>query len=88
MNLIYQCIIDLNEIDEKLSSFNCYFLFENTEIFTNENKLILKMQTEFDDKKAMDIMIDASAKNRPKLIAILDIISFLTGTTINVYDIK
>ncbi len=83
-----QYTFDLTEIENDISELSCYFTFENAEVFTQEKKLIFKEKVESDEIKTFDRLEEVAAKTRPKLIALLDVISFLTGSSITTYDVS
>lgn len=83
-----QYSLDLTELDNDISELSCYFIFENTEVFTQEKKIIFKEQGESDETSPIDLSIELAAKTRPKLIALLDVISFLTAVPFTVYNVN
>ncbi|TWW12297.1 hypothetical protein LABALGNA3A7_16460 [Dellaglioa algida] len=88
MNFNYQYIFESDDIDKDFSEFTCYFIFEGIEIFTQENNLIFKGQIELDGTNVTDTTTEITAKSRLKVIALLDVISFLIGTPITVYNMN
>lgn len=75
--------INLNDIEESLI-FECDFYYESIQVYTENSELILR---DISGISGPINLAEAIARNRPRIIAILDIISFLIGHPINVYNI-
>ena len=82
-----QYILDLENIESELPNFECYFIFENIEVFKCKNSLIFKGISNTSESNTVLSSVEVAAKIRPKLIIALDIISFIVGTPITTYDI-
>ena len=82
-----QYILDLENIESELPNFECYFIFENIEVFKCKNSLIFKGISNTSESNTVLSSVEVAAKIRPKLIIALDIISFIVGTPITIYDI-
>ena len=82
-----QYTLDLENIESELPNFECYFIFENIEVFKCKNSLIFKGISNTSESNTVLSSVEVEAKLRPKLIIALDIISFIVGTPITIYDI-
>ncbi|HEL0594028.1 TPA: hypothetical protein TUT22_001894, partial [Streptococcus equi subsp. zooepidemicus] len=68
-----------------MQPIECEFYYAGIKVYTEAQELIFKDIVGSSDVLNID---EAKAKNRPKIIAIADVISFLIGYTLTIYDIE
>lgn len=74
-----------NQLETYLQPIECEFYYAGIKVYTQAQGLIFK-----DIGGSSDVLNvgEAMARNRPKIIAIADVISFLIGYPITIYDIE
>lgn len=77
--------IDFDKLESNLPKFECEFNFEGVKVYTTNKEIVFKG---FIGSYEIMSYQEAIAKCRPKIIAIFDIISFLIGDSITIYDIN
>lgn len=77
--------IDFDKLEGNLPKFECEFNFEGVKVYTTNKEIVFKG---FIGSYEIMSNQEAIAKCRPKIIAIFDIISFLIGDSITIYDIN
>lgn len=77
--------IDFDKLESNLPKFECEFNFEGVKVYTTNKEIVFKG---FIGSYEIMSNQEAIAKCRPKIIAIFDIISFLIGDSITIYDIN
>lgn len=85
MRVYFEIQLSISSVDCDLTQFECDFIFDGVRVYTTENDIIFK-----DIQGCSEVAnhIEAAARFRPKIISIIDIISFLIGDSITIYDIE
>lgn len=88
--MLYQhkYIINKSSLETQPPEFSCYFMFQNIEVFTQKDQLVFNCYQEITNTTLIQSVSSSAAELRPKLISLLDAISFLVGSPITVYDIN
>lgn len=81
----FEIHIDFDRLESNLPKFECEFNFEGVKVYTTNKEIVFKG---FISSYEIMSIQEATAKCRPKIIAIFDIISFLIGDSITIYDIN
>ena len=81
----FEIHIDFDRLESNLPKFECEFYFEGVKVYTTNKEIVFKC---FISSYEIMSFQEAAAKCRPKIIAIFDIISFLIGDSITIYDIN
>lgn len=81
----FEIHIDFDRLESNLPKFECEFNFEGVKVYTTKREIVFIGS--IGSYETMSIQ-EATAKCRPKIIAIFDIISFLIGDSITIYDIN
>ena len=81
----FEIHIDFDKLESNLPKFECEFNFEGVKVYTTNKEIVFKG---FIGSYEIMSNQEAIAKCRPKIIAIFDIISFLIGDSITIYDIN
>lgn len=81
----FEIHIDFDRLESNIPKFECEFNFEGVKVYTTNKEIVFKCFISSDEIMSFQ---EATAKCRPKIIAILDIISFLIGDSITIYDIN
>ena len=81
----FEIHIDFDRLESNLPKFECEFNFEGVKVYTTNKEIVFKG---FISSYEIVSIQEATAKCRPKIIAIFDIISFLIGDSITIYDIN
>lgn len=84
MNNNFEIHIDFDKLESNLPTFECEFNFEDVKVYTTNKEIVFKS---FIGSNEITNYQEIIAKCRPKIIAIFDIISFLIGDSITIYDI-
>lgn len=85
MNNNFEVHIDFDKLESNLPKFECEFNFEGVKVYTTNKEIVFKG---FVGSYEVMSSQEAIAKCRPQIIAIFDIISFLIGDSITIYDIN
>ena len=81
----FEIHIDFDRLESNIPKFECEFNFEGVKVYTTNKEIVFKG---FISSYEIMSIQEAAAKCRPKIIAIFDIISFLIGDSITIYDIN
>lgn len=81
----FEIHIDFDRLESNLPKFECEFNFEGVKVYTTKKEIVFIGS--IGSYETMSFQ-EATAKCRPKIIAIFDIISFLIGDSITIYDIN
>ena len=81
----FEIHIDFDRLESNLPKFECEFNFEGVKVYTTKREIVFIGS--IGSYETMSIQ-EATAKCRPKIISIFDIISFLIGDSITIYDIN
>ena len=81
----FEIHIDFDSLESNSPKFECEFNFEGVKVYTTKKEIVFIGS--IGSYETMSFQ-EATAKCRPKIIAIFDIISFLIGDSITIYDIN
>ena len=81
----FEIHIDFDRLESNSPKFECEFNFEGVKVYTTKKEIVFIGS--IGSYETMSFQ-EATAKCRPKIIAIFDIISFLIGDSITIYDIN
>ena len=81
----FEIHIDFDRLESNSPKFECEFNFEGVKVYTTKKEIVFIGS--IGSYETMSFQ-EVTAKCRPKIIAIFDIISFLIGDSITIYDIN
>ncbi len=81
----FEIHIDFDRLESNSPKFECEFNFEGVKVYTTKKEIVFIGS--IGSYETMSFQ-EVAAKCRPKIIAIFDIISFLIGDSITIYDIN